>query len=364
MAFGVAGITGRRALLPTAADLLCAVLVFRRGRRIITAMTDWLKAILPKTLWQAMRRGKHWALRSSRRGAETVGLVIARKGDYHNPLPSEFELRKSLARWNRPSALLGVDYDLQTFRRRLAALMTGYYAEFSELPPYADLSRRDFGHGFPHLDALILYTMVRDLKPKRYLEVGCGLSTYYASLAARTNAAEGHPLAITCIEPYPFAALATIEGIELIKAQVQDVSIDAFTALEAGDILFIDSTHVVRIDGDVPFLFLEVLPALKPGVQVHLHDIPFPYNTPYPADFWVLVRDPASNHWPVYWTEPMLLQAFLAFNTRYSIGLSCPMLRYFDPAFLARTIPGYDRMSQETDHFSSIWIEVGQGVSG
>ena len=98
MAFGVAGITGRRALLATAADLLCAVLVFRRGRRIITAMTDWLKAILPKTLWQAMRRGKHWALRSSRRGTEAVGLVIARKGDYHNPLPSEFELRKSLAR--------------------------------------------------------------------------------------------------------------------------------------------------------------------------------------------------------------------------------------------------------------------------
>ena len=57
-------------------------------------------------------------------------------------------------------------------------------------------------------------------------------------------------------------------------------------------------------------------------------------------------------------------QAFLAFNTRYSIGLSCPMLRYFDPAFLARTIPGYDRMLQEADHFSSIWLEVAQGVSG
>jgi hypothetical protein len=326
-------------------------------------MTNRLKAIVPKALWQVMRKGKHWALRSSRRGAEAVGLVIGRKADYHNPLPSEFELRRTRARWDRPSALRGLDCDLEAFRQRLTALMSRYYSEFRDLPPFAELAGRGFGHGFPHLDALILYAMVRDLKPKRYLEVGCGLSTYYASLAARRNAAEGRSATITCIEPYPFPALSTVEGIQLLNAPVQEIPLDTFSTLGAGDILFIDSTHVVRIDGDVPYLFLEVLPALKPGVQVHIHDIPFPYNTPYPADFWVLVDHPASNHWPVYWTEAMLLQAFLAFNRRYSIALSCPMLRHFDPAFLVRTIPGYDRMSQEADHFSSIWLQVGKEVS-
>jgi predicted O-methyltransferase YrrM len=302
---------------------------------------------------------KHSALRTLRRCAEAVGLVVARKADYHNPLPSEFELGKSLPRWNRPSALRGVNYDLDAFRQRLGRLMTRYYEEFNQLPPFSELASRGFGHGFPHLDALILYAMVRDLKPKRYLEVGCGLSTYYASLAVRKNAAEGHTAAITCIEPYPFEALYTIEGIKVIKALVQDVPLDVFTALESGDILFIDSTHILRIDGDVPFLFLEVLPALQSGVAIHIHDIPFPYNTPYPASFWVLLREATSNHWPVYWNEPMLLQAFLAFNPRYSIGLSCPMLRHFDDAFLSQAVPDYKRMTKGADSYSSIWLEVG-----
>jgi hypothetical protein len=325
-------------------------------------MTSRLKALLPKSIWMSLRKCKHAGLRTLRRCVESMGLVIARKADYHNPLPSEFELRKSLSRWNQPSALRGVHYDLEAFRRRLARLMTAYHEEFTQLPPFAELTRRGFGHGFPHLDALILYAMVRDLKPKRYLEVGCGLSTYYASLAARRNAAEGHPATITCIEPYPFTALYNIEGIKVIKALVQDVPLDEFSALEPGDILFIDSTHIIRIDGDVPFLFLEVLPVLKSGVRIHVHDIPFPYNTPYPANFWVLLREPASNHWPVYWNEPMLLQALLAFNTRYSIDLSCPMLRHFDAPFLAKTIPDYDGMAEGADGYSSIWLEVGPGL--
>jgi Methyltransferase domain len=325
-------------------------------------MTSRLKSLFPNSLWMGLRMCKHSALRTLRRCAEAAGLVIARKADYHNPLPSEFELRKSLPRWNRRSALRGVHYDLDAFRRRLTSLMTPYYEEFIQLPPFAELTRRGFGHGFPHLDALILYAMVRDLKPKRYLEVGCGLSTYYASLAARKNAAEGHPVAITCIEPYPFPALYAIDGIKVVKALVQDAPLDLFTALEPGDILFIDSTHIIRIDGDVPFLFLEVLPALKSGVHIHVHDVPFPFNTPYPANFWVLVRDPASNHWPVYWNEPMLLQAFLAFNPRYSITLSCPMLRHFDPAFLPKTIPDYERMSAGPDGYSSIWLQVGPAL--
>ena len=96
-------------------------------------------------------------------------------------------------------------------------------------------------------------------------------------------------------------------------------------------------------------------------VQIHVHDIPFPYHTPYPANFWVLLREPASHHWPVYWNEPMLLQAFLAFNPRYSINLSCPMLRHFDAAFLPKTIPGYDHMTEGPDSYSSIWLEVRPG---
>ena len=74
------------------------------------------------------------------------------------------------------------------------------------------------------------------------------------------NASEGHPLAITCIEPYPYDKLYTIPGIQVIAKQVQDVEVSVFQELQQGDMLFIDSSQCLKIDGDVPFLFLEVLP--------------------------------------------------------------------------------------------------------
>jgi hypothetical protein len=126
--------------------------------------------------------------------------------------------------------------------------------------------------------------------------------------------------------------------------------------LESGDVLFIDSSHVLRIDGDVPFLFLEVLPLLSRGVRVHIHDVPFPFNTPYPAAYWVLTQDPSSNHWPMYWNEAMVAQAFLSLNTHFEIELSCPMLRHFDEGFLRQTIPFYKDIKEEPNTFSSLWL--------
>jgi hypothetical protein len=111
---------------------------------------------------------------------------------------------------------------------------------------------------------------------------------------------------------------------------------------------------VVKIDGDVPHLYLEVVPALRPGVAVHAHDVHFPYHTPHPAQQYVMDRT-----WPMLWTEAMLLQAFLAFNSSYRILLSLPMLRHHDEAFLRRVVPDY-RPVEAGDydtHFGSLWFE-------
>jgi hypothetical protein len=159
-----------------------------------------------------------------------------------------------------------------------------------------------------------------------------------------------------CIEPFPFGALRSIEGIKLIESQVQDVSIEEFKSLEAGDILFIDSSHIVRIDGDVPFLFLEVLPQLQPGVLIHIHDIPFPFNVPFPADYWTLVEHPDSPHWPMFWNEAMLLQALLMGNPTFESILSLPMLRHYREANLRKMIPFCKTVEDEPNTFSSIWI--------
>jgi hypothetical protein len=256
-----------------------------------------------------------------------------------------------MARWNKPSALVGVAYDLASMKQELTRLLARYAAEFEALPPFHEVGAKEYGPGYTEVDALILYMMIRDAKPRRYLEVGSGMSTYYCFEAARKNASEGHALLITCIEPHPYDRLLAMPGIEVIRKEAQDVDSSLFQALNENDVLFIDSSHIVRIDGEVPLLYLEVLPSLNVGVLVHVHDIPFPYNTPYPPKAWLF-----AHTWPMQWNEAMLLQAFLCFNDRYRIVMSAPMLRHFDETFLVENLPHYKSIEENPYTFSALWL--------
>lgn len=282
---------------------------------------------------------------------ETAGYAVARAGDYYSPLTSASRLKATAPRWNRPSALTGVSYDLEEMKDEILSLLSGYGEEFAAIPAYATLQKAGFGPGYTALDALTLYLTIRHLKPKRYIEVGSGLSTYYCSLAAEKNAAEGHPLEITCIEPNPYDRLRTIPGIKLIPREVQDLDASVFQQLQADDVLFIDSSHILKIDGDVPFLFCEVLPTLNPGVVTHIHDVPFPYNIPYPPELWIF-----GQKWPMLWNEAMVLQAFLCFNPKFKVTLSTPLIRHFDESFLKKHIPFYETVDVNPNAFSSIWL--------
>jgi hypothetical protein len=286
---------------------------------------------------------------------ERAGYTVARRNDYYSPLPSIEDLRTTRARWDRPSSLRGLDLNLNEMEEYLQTLLARYSMEFSDYPPYEELFRIGFGPGFPAVDALTLYMVIRDAKPRHYVEVGSGLSTYYAGLAATRNAAEGRPMKITCIEPYPYDKLLSIPGISLIQKQVQDVGHSFFEVLQHDDLLFIDSSHILRIDGDVPFLLLEVLPSLPAGMLIHVHDIPFPYNVPYPPDLWVFGQSS-----PRFWNEAMVLQAFLAFNSRFRIVLSTPLIRHFNEGFLRRNVPGYSPVGTSGNLPSSIWLRAQQ----
>ena len=305
-----------------------------------------LKKILPAFTWNQDARQ-----RLLQRIMDSAGYTIARKTDYYSPLPSLPDLQAKSKRWNRPGGLHGIRYDLADMEARLTDLLARYLEEFAALPPYPEMQLAGFGPGYTAVDALTLYAMIRHLKPARYLEVGSGLSTYYCSMAAERNAREGRPLRITCIEPHPFAKLHTIPGIEVIAREVQDTDLARFGELQPGDVLFIDSSHIVKIDGDVPFLFLEVLPVLNVGVKIHIHDVPFPYNIPYPPKLWIF-----GHVWPVFWNEAMLLQAFLCFNDNFQIEISTPLIRHFDEPFLRRSIPGYQSIEENPNAFSSLWL--------
>ena len=280
-----------------------------------------------------------------------AGFNVSRRSDFYSPLPTVSLLKRNFDRWNRPSALIGVDYDFDLMKMLLASLLEKYLAEFLELPPYEELHRKGFGLGYTPVDALTLYLMIRHLKPRLYMEVGSGLSTYYCSLAAERNAAEGSPVEIVCIEPYPSPQLRSLQGIDLYEKEVQDVEPEFFARLDSGDVLFIDSSHTVRIDGDVPYLYLEVLPALPGGVNIHIHDVPFPYNVPYPADLWVFNRAE-----PMFWTEAMLVQALLSGSGKFRIELSIPLLRFHDEEFLSSHVPIYRTVADEKNACSSLWI--------
>lgn len=281
-----------------------------------------------------------------------MGLLAARKNDYYSPLPDREDLVKHQQRWSTASQLVGVRFDLQELKQQFGYLVKKH---LTECPPYQEhhaLKDAGFGPGIPWVDAMTLYAMVRHYKPSQVVEVGSGLSTYYASLAAKKNATERCETNIHCIEPYPFDKLRTINGIRLTESLLQAVDISLFSALNSGDILFIDSSHVLKIDGDVARIFLEILPRLAKGVVVHIHDVPFPFNTPYPPEHWVVQPD-----WPMYWNEAMVVQAFLCFNEQFRIVQSTPLLRFFEPEFLASTIPDYAAINADPNAFSSLWIE-------
>jgi hypothetical protein len=296
--------------------------------------------------------GRRARIRLVRRLFALLGFNVVKRRDYYSTLPVLEEIERTRHRWDRPSPLTGLDVDVPAMTKTLDELATRWDDDYrATAGDYLANTRAGFGPGYPEFDARTLYYLLREHKPTRYLEVGSGLSTYYATLAGRRNAEDGAPLSITCIEPYPFDALRGLPSFELIEGFVQDVPVSRFEELESGDVLFIDSSHALKIDSDVAYLFLEVVPRVKPGVFVHIHDVPFPFNTPYPADTWLF-----GERWPVYWNEAMVVQTFLAFNSAFDILLSTPLVRHADERFLQERFDNYVPVAQDRNPPSSLWL--------
>src|SRR4029077_17078568 len=158
-------------------------------------------------------------------------------------------------------------------------------------------------------------------------EVGSGFSSLILGNAAARNDSSG----LICIEPFPRDFLRDgFPGLQsLIEKNVQNIGLEFFSQLDSRDILFIDSSHTVKIGGDVNYLFLEVLPRLKPGVIVHVHDIFLPRD--YRRD-WVMDEFR-------FWTEQYLLQAFLMFNSDFEVLMANSYLSHYYEEDLKATYP-------------------------
>jgi hypothetical protein len=185
---------------------------------------------------------------------------------------------------------------------------------------------------FSAVDAWALQAMLRHLRPRRLIEVGSGWSSLVAARVNREHL--GGATDITCIEPYvPEQLAGGVDGIARMLAQrVQDVPLATFAELDAGDVLFIDSSHVVKAGSDAQMLYHDILPRLRHGVVVHVHDIFLPRD--YPRD-WVLGGRG--------WNEQYVLRAFLAFNDAFEVLLGMAWLAEAHPELLAQAVPDFRR---------------------
>ena len=217
---------------------------------------------------------------------------------YYEPLPDFRSITPEQVQRKRDYPAINFRWDEQL---RLLSELEAYAREL----PDSDLTN-DY---FSGLDAVVYYSLIRHLKPRRIIEIGGGYSTRIASAALAANQSGR----LTCIEPYPEARLnGSTFGVHLVIKRVEELEVSFFSSLEANDILFIDSSHTVKFGSDVCYEFLELLPTLKRGVWVHVHDIFFPHD--YPTE-WLVERRLALN-------EQYLLEAFLNFNHAFEIALA------------------------------------------
>lgn len=190
---------------------------------------------------------------------------------------------------------------------------------------------------FTSPDAEVAYALIRLLHPKRIVEVGSGNSTYLFREAIRDGNLD---TGLVSIDPSPRRDVQSVAD-QVICRKLEDVpSSDLQDVLRSNDILFIDSSHEIRSGNDVVSLFLRVVPELRSGVVIHVHDIFLPFE--YPRD-WII-----ENTLNVNWAEQYLVQAMLQGSDQFEV--------LWPGHFLQRTLPGFD------DHFSCKPVGVAKSL--
>ncbi len=202
-----------------------------------------------------------------------------------------------------------------------------------------------FSNGFFESgDAEFLYQVIRYFKPKTILEIGSGYSTKIAAAAVSRNRSESElRTRHICVEPYENAWLDSIGSIEVVRERIEDFDFE-WNTLKEGDLVFVDSSHVIRPNGDVLKLYLEIIPLLPAGVILHIHDIFTPRD--YLTD-WI-VRDKR------FWNEQYLLEVMLQNTSRYKILAALNYLKHEKYDELQSVCPHLTPMREP----GSIYIKV------
>jgi len=242
----------------------------------------------------------------SKRIMLSVGVFPIRD-HYYEPLFNPRHINKPLS---DDRCLPGIDFNVEEQLSLIGKFQFGEELKDISDTKIDDLSYYKSNNQFGAGDAEYWYNIIRRIKPRKIVEIGSGNSTLMAIKAIKRNIADdsSYECEHTCIEPFEMPWLEKT-GISVLRDKVEDVDVGLFSQLDENDILFIDSSHIIRPQGDVVVEFLHILPSLSKGVIVHVHDIFSPKDYP---ESWVLedVR---------LWNEQYLLEAFLTCNTDWKI---------------------------------------------
>ena len=271
-------------------------------------------------------------------------------GHFYSPVVNTADMEaRRLEIWPPDPELPGIEFDDAFEQQVLRELLPRYLRDF-DYPETGTEDAPDLrffvrNGQFSYLDCRVLFALLRHWRPARMIEVGSGFSTL---LSADVNQRFlGGAMELVCIEPYPRPFLtAGVRGVsELVEERVELTDPRRFEALEAGDVLFIDSSHVAKTGSDVNMLYFEVLPRLAPGVHVHIHDIFLPGDYP---PHWVIGENRS-------WNEQYVVRALLMDSTRYRPIFGCAHAFTFYPDLIPMAV---GRPGGRPYGGGSLWVDV------
>ena len=254
-------------------------------------------------------------------------------GHFYSPMPARTDVEEQLERLNQVDLLLklpGIDMNLSGQFKLLDSLRSYY----SKVPFKAEstpgLLYRLENSYFSYADGIVLFCMLNALRPRRIIEIGSGFST--CAILDTNRLFLGGQAQVTCIDPHPEVLRSLLaeshDAVTIVESKLQDTDVGIFDELGPNDVLFIDSSHVSKVGSDVNYIIFEILPRLKAGVAVQIHDIYLGFE--YPPKW---LREGRA------WNEAYLLRAFLEYNQQFRISLFIGYLQTLHEAWFREHMP-------------------------
>lgn len=253
-------------------------------------------------------------------------------GHYYSPIPDRDDVHEYVE-LRKPLNLELPDVKLN--KERQFKLLKDYFRFYDELP-FPEKQNKEYryyydNNWYSYSDAIFLYSFLRKHEPKRIIEIGSGFSS--AVMLDTVDGFFSHRPDITFIDPYPDRLNSLLRNddekhVKIINKKVQEVPMELFLSLKAGDFLFIDSSHVLKCGSDLQLLMFEILPLLPSGVFVHFHDVFYPFD--YPTE-WLKEGK--------YWNENYFLRAFLSYNSDWSVSFFNTYVALAFNAFIKDKMP-------------------------